>query len=102
MDNDMDWQLEGQSADNNAELDFMRKLGLVQDTTRRGPRSNEPEPDRESEFQELIRHWMNERHAPDILASRDELLGRILDHIRRQVGKSQFSCFQLFLGSKIV
>lgn len=39
----------------------------------------------ETPFQQLIRHWMNERHAPDILPGQEALLGRLLDHIRKQV-----------------
>ncbi len=39
----------------------------------------------ETAFQQLIRHWMNERHAPDILPGQEMLLGRILDHVRKQV-----------------
>ena len=39
----------------------------------------------ETPFQQLIRHWMNERHAPDILPGQEMLLGRLLDHIRKQV-----------------
>lgn len=39
----------------------------------------------ETPFQQLIRHWMNERHAPDILHAQDGLLGRLLDHIKKQV-----------------
>ncbi|KAM5540040.1 hypothetical protein V8D89_006180 [Ganoderma adspersum] len=38
----------------------------------------------ETAFQQLIRHWMNERHAPDILPGQEMLLGRILDHVRKQ------------------
>ncbi|KAI8995238.1 GINS complex Sld5 component [Trametes punicea] len=38
----------------------------------------------ETPFQQLIRHWMNERHAPDILPGQETLLGRLLDHIRKQ------------------
>jgi len=40
--------------------------------------------DAETPFQQLIRHWMNERHAPDILPAQEELLSSLLDHIRRQ------------------
>ena len=40
----------------------------------------------ETDLQQLMRHWQNERHAPDILQSQDALLSRILDQIRRQVG----------------
>ncbi len=39
----------------------------------------------ETSLQQLIRHWMNERHAPDILPAQEHLLGRLLDHIRKQV-----------------
>ena len=39
----------------------------------------------ETTFQQLIRHWMNERHAPDILPGQEALLGGLLDHIRKQV-----------------
>ncbi|TFY80759.1 hypothetical protein EWM64_g3255 [Hericium alpestre] len=38
----------------------------------------------ESPLQQMIRYWMNERHAPDILPGQEEVLGRLLDHIRRQ------------------
>ena len=41
--------------------------------------------DTETPLQQLIRHWMNERHAPDILPAQEELLSSLLDHIRRQV-----------------
>jgi hypothetical protein len=39
----------------------------------------------ETLFQQLVRHWVNERHAPDILPVQAEVLGALLDHIRRQV-----------------
>ncbi|EAU83489.1 hypothetical protein CC1G_04745 [Coprinopsis cinerea okayama7 len=35
-------------------------------------------------LQQLIRHWMNERHAPDILPAQEELLSGLLDHLRLQ------------------
>ncbi|THG97396.1 hypothetical protein EW026_g4591 [Hermanssonia centrifuga] len=38
----------------------------------------------ETSLQQLIRHWTNERHAPDILPAQEHLLGRLLDHIRKQ------------------
>ncbi|KAA1470796.1 GINS complex Sld5 component [Dentipellis sp. KUC8613] len=38
----------------------------------------------ETQLQQLIRHWMNERHAPDILPIQGDVLGRLLDHILRQ------------------
>ncbi|KAJ4488097.1 hypothetical protein J3R30DRAFT_3695745 [Lentinula aciculospora] len=40
--------------------------------------------DDESPLSQLTRHWMNERHAPDILPAEEELLASLLDHIRRQ------------------
>lgn len=46
----------------------------------------------EMPLQKLIRHWINERHAPDILPIQAELLGGLLDHIRKQVREiSRFS-----------
>ena len=42
----------------------------------------------ETPFQQLIRHWLNERHAPDILPGQELLLGRLLDHIRKQVSRA--------------
>lgn len=47
----------------------------------------------ETSLQKLIRHWMNERHAPDILPAQELLLGRLLDHIRKQV-----RLFSIFLS----
>lgn len=41
--------------------------------------------DSDSPLSQLTRHWMNERHAPDILPAQEELLSSLLDHIRRQV-----------------
>ncbi|PPQ68128.1 hypothetical protein CVT24_002954 [Panaeolus cyanescens] len=38
----------------------------------------------ETPLEQLTRHWMNERHAPDILPAREELLSNLLDHLRRQ------------------
>lgn len=39
----------------------------------------------ETPLQQLIRHWMNERHAPDLLPAQQVLLAGLLDHIHRQV-----------------
>lgn len=49
-----------------------------------------PKVSDETDLQQLMRHWQNERHAPDILQSQDALLSRILDQIRRQVGSCYF------------
>ncbi|KAF8905609.1 hypothetical protein CPB85DRAFT_1376782 [Mucidula mucida] len=40
-------------------------------------------------LQQLMRHWMNERHAPTILPAQEQLLGLLLDHIRRQTDAVQ-------------
>ncbi len=40
---------------------------------------------------ELVRHWMNERHVPTILAAQEQLLDLLLDHIRRQVSSLVFN-----------
>ena len=45
----------------------------------------------ETLFQQLVRHWLNERHAPDILPVQAEVLSALLDHIRRQVGAAPIS-----------
>ncbi|KAH6904986.1 hypothetical protein BKA70DRAFT_515790 [Coprinopsis sp. MPI-PUGE-AT-0042] len=35
-------------------------------------------------LQQFIRHWMNERHSPDILPAQEDLLAGLLDHLRLQ------------------
>lgn len=45
-------------------------------------------PTEESTLEQLMRHWMNERYCHDILPAQEGLLGRILDHIRHQVGSA--------------
>jgi hypothetical protein len=47
-------------------------------------------------LQQLIRHWMNERHSPDILPAQEDLLAGLLDHLRLQVLFFFASC--VFLG----
>ncbi len=55
---------------------------------------------RETLFQQLVRHWLNERHAPDILPVQAEVLGSLLDHIRRQVRRlHSFLC--MWAGARI-
>lgn len=61
------------------------------------PMAPAPPDDREPDFleedvietplEQLTRHWMNERHAPDILPAQEALLAALLDHLRRQVGR---------------
>ncbi|OBZ73152.1 DNA replication complex GINS protein sld5 [Grifola frondosa] len=50
----------------------------------------------ETSLQRLVRHWMNERHAPDILPGQEALLGSMLDHVRKQV-----STVAVLLGSVV-
>lgn len=57
---------------------------LIEDDDEPMPDVEEPLPD-ETPLEQLTRHWMNERHAPDILPAQDVLLSSLLDHIRRQV-----------------
>lgn len=57
------------------------------------------EPEREeTPLEQLIRHWMNERHAPDILPAQEALLSSILDHLRRQVLSSPRHCALNLVG----
>ncbi|KAJ7334782.1 hypothetical protein DFH08DRAFT_939541, partial [Mycena albidolilacea] len=56
--------------------DILNELGLA-------PPAKEALPV-ETPLEQLTRHWMNERHAPDILPSQDVLLSSLMDHIRRQ------------------
>ena len=44
----------------------------------------------ETPLEQLTRHWVNERYAPDILPAQEELLGGLLDHIRKQVSVESF------------
>lgn len=46
---------------------------------------NDQADEEETPLQQLIRHWMNERHAPDLLPAQQVLLAGLLDHIHRQV-----------------
>ncbi|KAL4247890.1 DNA replication complex GINS protein SLD5 [Abortiporus biennis] len=43
----------------------------------------------ESLVQELFRHWLNERHSPDILPINEVLLAGLLDRIRKQTSDVQ-------------
>ena len=52
---------------------------------RRDTRFDEEEP-LGTPLERLTRHWMNERHAPDILPAQEDLLTYLLDHLWRQVG----------------
>ncbi|KIJ19692.1 hypothetical protein PAXINDRAFT_127919, partial [Paxillus involutus ATCC 200175] len=78
---------------------FFSRLGrgdnAFQNRLRNAPRDDDdlPMPDatplfqedeQETPLQQLIRYWTNERHAPDILPTEEDLLSRLLDHIRSQ------------------
>lgn len=54
------------------------------------PAPNRIADEEETPLQQLIRHWMNERHAPDLLPAQQVLLAGLLDHIHRQVRASLF------------
>ncbi|KAK1222264.1 GINS complex subunit [Marasmius sp. AFHP31] len=43
-----------------------------------------PHRSEETHLEKLMRHWMNERHAPEILEAQEGILSSLLDHIRRQ------------------
>lgn len=88
--------------DPDAHLNFFGRLAqensnTFEDLLRNAPRddddSNPPQPqdaplyveeEPETPLQQLIRRWMNERHSPDILPTEEDLLSRLLDHIRSQ------------------
>ncbi|KAF8197050.1 hypothetical protein BJ912DRAFT_846644 [Pholiota molesta] len=38
----------------------------------------------ETPLEQLTRHWLNERFAPDLLPAQEALLTNLLDHLRRQ------------------
>lgn len=57
------------------------------------------EEEQETPLQQLIRHWMNERHAPDILPIAENVLAGLLDHIRRQVGETVYALLRWRRGT---
>ncbi|KAH8827254.1 hypothetical protein DL96DRAFT_1606033 [Flagelloscypha sp. PMI_526] len=73
-------------------MDFQDSLidDLLPDVTSSNFRDNDTRmDDTDSEpllVDELTRHWLNERHCPEILPIQNELLDRILDRIRQQSG----------------
>lgn len=58
---------------------------VADDFGRPDPNLLDPGAEEDTPFQQLIRHWMNERQAPEILPGQEILLGRVLDHVRKQV-----------------
>ena len=55
----------------------------------------------ETPLEQLTRHWLNERHAPDILPAQEELLSGMLDHLRRQVRGPSSAPLYLACGYKM-
>ena len=45
------------------------------------------EDEEETPLQQLIRHWMNKWHAPDVLLIAEDVLSGLLDNVWRQVGE---------------
>ncbi|KAJ2913677.1 hypothetical protein MD484_g6734, partial [Candolleomyces efflorescens] len=43
----------------------------------------------ETPLEQLTRHWVNERYAPDVLPAQEELLSGLLDHLRVQTRNIQ-------------
>lgn len=92
------------SLDTDWDMDTPPSLNQTDFVTRARNASPSPPPQEDFPFadlddaqelplQKLIRYWMNERHAPDILPIQAELLAGILDHIHKQVRRlSHRSC----------
>jgi len=86
----------GSSLDTDWDMDTSPSLNQTDFVNRARNASPSPPPREDFAFadlddaqelplQKLIRYWMNERHAPDILPIQAELLAGILDHIHKQV-----------------
>ncbi|KAF8881618.1 hypothetical protein BD779DRAFT_1445413 [Infundibulicybe gibba] len=74
----MDWEAEYEIENNVVRGDEPDDVPMAAvDFEQRAQHSSTP-------LEKLIRHWMNERHAPDILPAQEELLAHLLDHLRRQ------------------
>lgn len=43
------------------------------------------EEEEETALAKLMRSWLNERHSPELLAGEEAVVGRLLDHVRKQV-----------------
>jgi hypothetical protein len=56
----------------------------ISSTLRGDEDQEEEELEPETKLEQLMRHWMNERHAPDLLPRQEILLSSLLDHIHRQ------------------
>ena len=83
MDNDENFLARLGSRDNNT---FQNRLGNAprdDDVSMAAP----PPFEEEIPLQQLIPHWMNERHAPYVLPIAEDVLSGLLDHIRRRVGE---------------
>ena len=56
------------------------------------------EDEEETPLQQLIRHWMDKQHVPDVLPISEDVLSGLLDHIQSQVGEMIY----ILLSSSIV
>lgn len=94
----MDWdaiyeqenQRERFSAQRNALLDDDDGDVAMDADADTGPAAARPaapvqEEEPQTPLQQMMRHWVNERHAPDILPAQEGLMMGLLDHLRRQV-----------------
>ena len=84
---DTDWDMDADNSSTLNQTDFINKARnasasppLQKDFT-----FSDLDDTQELPLQKLIRCWMNERHAPEILPIQAELLAGILDHIHKQV-----------------
>ena len=57
------------------------------------------EDEEETPLQQLIRHWMNEWHAPDVLLIAEDVLSGFLDHVWRQGG--EMPCLSSFSSNVV-
>lgn len=54
----------------------------------------EDEREKETEIQQLMRYWMDERMAPELLRSKEDLVNRILERLDAQVRSRLTSSFR--------
>jgi GINS complex subunit 4 len=90
----MDWDDEYDllaAGGSNAGPSFINRVRNVNDddlnrAARPAPADPFLQPDEpETPLEQLMRHWTNERHCPDILPAQEDILANLLDHLRRQV-----------------
>ena len=82
---DTDWDMDTSSSLNQTDFVNRARNASPSPPPREDFAFTDPDDAQELPLQKLIRCWMNERHAPDILPIQAELLAGILDHIHKQV-----------------